>query len=284
MLETAFGGRIYRIPQPVIAQMERHPILHSLMLTRMGYFIDAASHVAERDTIDEYIIMYCVEGQGRLELAGTSWSVNAGEVAVVFKHMAHRYASDAETPWSIFWAHLNGEQVEHYLKLALISVDQPVKKLREPNKLAHMFTEISAILQMGYSLHHLVRSSDHLRQILSYIAFREFSSESVSAFDIEAIINYMVQNLTESVSLQTLADQLSLSPSYFSRVFHKTTGYAPIDYFIRLKMQKACELLELTNMTIGEISEYLGYSTPYYFSRLFKKIVGKSPLHHRQSI
>ena len=283
MPETAFGGRIYRIPQSVIAQMEQHPILRSFMLTRMGYFVDAHNHATARDVIHEYIIMYCASGQGRLYMAGKSWLVNPGEVAVVFKDMPHRYESDAETPWSIFWAHLNGEQVKHYLDLAPITVEYPVKKLREPNKLIHMFTEISAILQMGYSLHHLVRSSDHLRQILSYIAFREVSSESVSSFDMEAAISYMVQNLAGTVSLQMLADHLNLSPSYFSRVFHKATGYAPIDYYIRLKMQKACELLELSNMTVREISEYLGYSTPYYFSRMFKKIIGMSPLHHRQS-
>ncbi|MCB0166075.1 MAG: helix-turn-helix transcriptional regulator, partial [Anaerolineae bacterium] len=66
-----------------------------------------------------------------------------------------------------------------------------------------------------------------------------------------------------------------------ARVFKKKTGYAPIDYFIRLKIQKACELLETTDQQVSEIGHSLGYPDIYYFSRLFKKVVGLSPRQYR---
>ena len=61
----------------------------------------------------------------------------------------------------------------------------------------------------------------------------------------------------------------------------KKTGYAPIDYFIRLKIQKACELLETTDQQVGEMGYSLGYPDIDYFSRLFKKVVGLSPRQYR---
>jgi AraC-like DNA-binding protein len=54
-----------------------------------------------------------------------------------------------------------------------------------------------------------------------------------------------------------------------------------MDYFIHLKIQNACKLLYLTDMTVREVSFELGYDDPYYFSRLFKKVMGISPMQYR---
>ncbi|MET0377936.1 MAG: helix-turn-helix transcriptional regulator, partial [Spongiibacteraceae bacterium] len=55
----------------------------------------------------------------------------------------------------------------------------------------------------------------------------------------------------------------------------------PIHYFIHLKMQRACELLETTEFDVREIAELLGYADPFYFSKLFKRTIGQSPQHFR---
>jgi AraC-like DNA-binding protein len=93
----------------------------------------------------------------------------------------------------------------------------------------------------------------------------------------------MLEQLTQPLSLDDFADYAAMSRSYFSRQFREKTGYAVMDYFTRLKIQKACELLETTEMKVTEISHYLGYKDPYYFSRLFKKVSGISPSHYRQN-
>jgi AraC-like DNA-binding protein len=51
----------------------------------------------------------------------------------------------------------------------------------------------------------------------------------------------------------------------------------PIDYFIHLKIQKACQLLYKDNIKVKEVAEAIGYEDPYYFSRLFKKYMNVSP-------
>ena len=55
-------------------------------------------------------------------------------------------------------------------------------------------------------------------------------------------------------------------------------------YFIHLKIRKACELLDQTELTVQEIAVAIGYDDPYYFSRIFKKIQGVSPSAYRQSV
>jgi hypothetical protein len=63
-----------------------------------------------------------------------------------------------------------------------------------------------------------------------------------------------------------MARHAYLSPSHFSRLFKEQTSYAPIDYFIHLKVQDACRLLFLTSLTLDEISYKLGYEDPAYSS------------------
>ena len=64
-------------------------------------------------------------------------------------------------------------------------------------------------------------------------------------------------------------------------LFQKETGSSPINYFIRLKIQKACQYIELTNLKLNEIALRLGFEEPAYFSRLFTKVMGISPSAYR---
>ena len=82
--------------------------------------------------------------------------------------------------------------------------------------------------------------------------------------------------------LQEFARAAGLSVSHFAAVFREKTGYAPIEYFIQLKVQKACQFLLFSPITIKEISAQLGISDQYYFSRMFSKVMGLSPREYRR--
>ena len=73
----------------------------------------------------------------------------------------------------------------------------------------------------------------------------------------------------------------NLSASHFSSLFRKATGMSPMDYFIHLKLQKACLLLYSSDTKIKKIAHTIGYDDPYYFSRLFKKYLNISPDQYR---
>ena len=95
-------------------------------------------------------------------------------------------------------------------------------------------------------------------------------------------VGYMQEFLSEPLQVPALARLANLSPSHFFAVFKKRTGFAPKDFFIRLKIQRACDILQATDLCVKEVAAKLGYEDPFYFSRLFKSVNGVAPTDYRR--
>ncbi|MBR5191988.1 MAG: helix-turn-helix domain-containing protein [Clostridia bacterium] len=91
-------------------------------------------------------------------------------------------------------------------------------------------------------------------------------------------------NKGENVSLEELAYSLNVSKSYIKQQFKKVNGYSVIEFFIKLKINKAKELLSQNKHSVTEIADMLGFSTVFYFSRQFKKHTDMSPTEYVKSI
>jgi transcriptional regulator GlxA family with amidase domain len=107
------------------------------------------------------------------------------------------------------------------------------------------------------------------------------SCESEAVRKIEQSITYMLRHLDESLQVATLAAQANISASHFFALFKRRIGCAPIDCFIRLRMQHACRLLDETVMSVKEVAATLGYDDPFYFSRIFKSVIHVAPSEYR---
>jgi len=101
-------------------------------------------------------------------------------------------------------------------------------------------------------------------------------------YAVDSALTYMSEHLHERPTLDDIAATVGLSVSHFSAVFRQHMGTSPIDYFISMKIQYACHLLDTSKKTIKAIALELGYEDPYYFSRLFRKIMGKAPAQYRK--
>jgi len=101
---------------------------------------------------------------------------------------------------------------------------------------------------------------------------------------IEPVIRHMLLHINEPVRISTLSALAGVSESHFFTLFKSATGCAPIVFFIRLRMQRACELLRDQRITVKETAITLGYDDPLYFSRAFKLVVGKAPRDYRNSM
>lgn len=271
------------IPKDVILKESANELLGSLIVSKAGFYEKAFGHRVVDRSCDEYVMVYCLDGKGSLEISGNRWIIGKGDLFICNIDLCHSYSADDKEPWTILWVHFTGNKAESFLALLNLSSGSPVMNIGYHQKITYMFNEIFSSLENGYNAANLIYSSTCLLNILGYITrIRISSGNSHQGFNIDEVIEYMRANINRAFSLEDFSGYLKISPSHFCRVFRKITGYSPIDYFIRLKMQKACELLDRSDMRIKEISRYLGYDNQYYFSLVFKKIVGYSPKEYRK--
>jgi len=88
----------------------------------------------------------------------------------------------------------------------------------------------------------------------------------------------------EHLSLETVAQFVNMSPSYFSAVFKQHTGETFVDYVTRIRVERARQLLGNSEFRTYEVSYMVGYSNPTYFSTLFKKVTGLTPSQYRMAL
>ena len=139
---------------------------------------------------------------------------------------------------------------------------------------------------MGFGIENLCKSNLCLYHFISTFLFPEKNSDHKKQVEkdiISSSIFFMQSKFGEKLTLEGLASMNKLSASHFSLLFRKRTGMSPLDYFIHLKLQKACLLLLTTDKKIKNIAAALGYEDAYYFSRLFKKYIKMSPMQYRFS-
>ncbi|MCM3439422.1 helix-turn-helix domain-containing protein [Metabacillus halosaccharovorans] len=100
----------------------------------------------------------------------------------------------------------------------------------------------------------------------------------------EQIMDYIEVNYNKEISLNGIADKLSLDPAYISRLFKQKVGMNFMEYLISLRLSSAKELLKNGTLTVKEIGQLIGYENPHSFIRIFKKYEGITPGKYREKI
>ncbi|HHV11905.1 MAG TPA: AraC family transcriptional regulator [Clostridiales bacterium] len=274
----------YYTPEDILEKESKDIILANFLLSWAGCYIKARGHAVYNRTLKDYVLIYCIEGRGWLELCGKRHEICSGDIFVCPPGIAHSYGSDEKEPWTKYWVHFRGIYGKEYIGRMGISEASPVLHLGENMRLVYMFQEILKVLKMGYTNSNLVLATAYLTTLLGYISHRRINNERIKTdgMNIDKVIRYMLDNLGGNLDLDQLAEYSNVSKYHFTKLFKDKTGYTPVDYYIRLKIQKACELLELSNTKVIDISIVLGYASPYYFSLTFKRIIGQSPQYYRK--
>ena len=98
------------------------------------------------------------------------------------------------------------------------------------------------------------------------------------------IIEYLEQRLDQSLSIRQICHDNLIGRAQLERCFHQQTGSGVIDYFNRLKIDAARQMIREGHLNITQISAKLGFSSVHYFSRRFKTVTGMSPSEYARSV
>lgn len=286
--EGFLGQKQWVIPKTNLERWGNHPLLQSLIPTDIGYYPQARYHYREREQgVEQHILIFCISGSGWCQINDQHQTIVAGEALLIPRGVPHIYGASETDPWTIHWVHFYGVVADSYVYHLPENDNAMVVDPQSSRAIEDLFYECYDSFVGGFVLHRLIYCAQLLHHLLGRLFFNNKSYSPVQRtshfHSIESTLGYLHENIGENLTLADIAAHANLSPSHFSYLFKQQIGYSPVDYFIHLKMQHACQMLSFTKRTVQEIAYSVGYDDPYYFSRIFKKVIGISPRHYRQS-
>lgn len=234
---------------------------------------------------NHYLFHYILSGTGMLMAENSSgetisYSVKSGQGFMLFPKQICTYVADNHIPWEYVWIEFDGLQVKQMLEIAGLNVNHPIYKARYKESANTMKDEMLYIVtnkdaspfhligHLYLFIDALVRSSD-MTQVTRGNNLRNFYMKEA--------ISFIEQNFQNEITVEDIAASCGLNRSYFGKIFHENMGKSPQAFLISYRMIKATELLKLTNLSIADIGNAVGYSNQLHFSRAFKNVYGVSP-------
>lgn len=280
------GEKAIVTPYNIRKLQSENPITKLLYITHIGYYPHAKYHYRERlEGCDENIFAYCGDGKGWIQMNGEKHILTKNSAFIIPATVPHIYGADNTDPWSVYWFHFRGQNTELFSSIIgrLICIGESDSSRHDDRLL--IFEEMYQNLDMGYDINNLEYVSfcltyflASLKYISQYHEIKKVKEKDV----IQKSIYYMKDNLENSISLSEISKYVGYSSSYFSNIFTRKTSYSPMDYYNRLKIQRACSYLQFSDMKIKEIAFRLGYFDPFHFSKAFKLEMEITPKEYRR--
>lgn len=168
-------------------------------------------------------------------------------------------------------------QVRHGASSLIFVIEQHLEKLGLGREDLWRSGEADTILKEGYLrkayfIGFLKETGKGMAEILDNLEDNHI---------VRNVKRYLHQHFRENIVIKDLPDNFGVTSAYLSMLFKQETGITLKEFLIKLKIDKAKELLKETNMQVIEISDTIGYDNEHYFSRLFKQKVGITPSQYR---
>lgn len=277
------------LPPDVVKNLASYPLTSNLHVSAAGFFPRCYDHgIIRPNGFPDHILLYVADGRGWLSIASGKFIMTRDTLALIPANMPHAYAADNRTPWSLYWFTFNGDIANEFR--CYLPPNQYLSPVAAGirHRVISLFEELVATIQDGHDASTPIYASKVMEHLLGLLLLNnEALASGLGSHRPHAIsrsIRYMRQNLQRSPTLHEMARQASLSDVHFWRLFKKQTGFAPMDYFVRMKIQTACQLLNTTALPLKAIAGYLGYADYYYFSRVFRKVMGLAPSRYPREI
>lgn len=270
----------------LILDMEKHDIDVFYEFGRYNY-VNAQTVLLPHTHPDMLEICYLAKGSQEYLVGEDTFKMYGGDVFISFPNEVHGTGNTPEEKGLLYWMILKQpEEGKEYLGLhypeakALFDrlLKLPARLFKGDAECEHL---LQSIVRTYFKEKDTLNKMELNNLLVSYLLHIVHSGEKKQARTyserITEIIQYIDENLFDTLDLEDLADRCNLSVSRFKHLFKEETGIPPAEYIIRKKVEKAQKLLEEQELSIKDIAYDLGFSSPAYFSTVFKQYNGYSP-------
>ena len=244
----------------------------------------------------DWLLIYTVAGRGRITAADESWDTAPGEAVLYEPHAHQDYATAAPGAdgsgrgrWRLRWAHF--QPLPHWLPwlhwprrapgLRWLRLESGEARVRAAAALAETVRWDRRQVAPG----HVDLAVNALERALIWAHAARADGGGWAAMDerVRRAAGWLAEDLRRPFSLARLAAHSGLSVSRLAHLFKAQTGVSPQQFAERRRLERACQLLRHTGLTVAEISEETGFVDAFYFSKRFRRHLGRSPSEFRQA-
>ena len=227
---------------------------------------------------DHFLLHHILSGRGTCVIGERRYELLPGDTFLVYPGATVHYFAHEENPWEYVWVGFNGMDAERYVEMTDFASDSPVLRGEHGKTIAELVETVYEAYGTAPWEH--LAMTGRLYALLSYLVA---SSRSGAAWQkeghdcAEAAADYIINHFSQPLSVEALAEHLSVSHSSLYRKFMKRYQMSPKRFLLSYRIDRACILLSTTDHSVQEVSNSVGFDDPFYFSRVFKEEKGISP-------
>jgi len=235
---------------------------------------------------DHYLIHFIIRGSGIFYVNGKSYEIKANQGFLICPNVVTYYEADNEEPWEYTWVGFKGIKAENYLKLANLNQENPIFECANGEFVKKCFEDMikSTELKFGREFRLQGLLGVFLSELIEEAGKNVVISSSYKELYIKKSLQFVEANYFRKLYISEMAKSVGLNKNYFSAFFKENIGVTPQQYIIKFRINKACELMSNSGLTISDISRSVGYDDTLGFSKVFKKEKGISPKSYRENL
>ncbi|KKI91974.1 hypothetical protein WQ54_11820 [Bacillus sp. SA1-12] len=226
-----------------------------------------------------FLFQYTISGYGCVEMNGETFQVGPGHAFMVEIPSNHRYyLPEKSNSWEFYYILIRPNAIVEQWE-ELVKQLGRVPKIPEDSSVILFLKNVFSAAGKNHISDGFRASSIVYQFIMELYRFSNAYKKEINTWPatIKTAVEYMEENYASLQSLEDIADAVGLSKYHFTRTFKKTTGYTPIEYVTKIRLEIAVKLLRHTELTIDEIAREIGYSTGSYFIKVFRQWLGFPP-------
>jgi AraC-like DNA-binding protein len=248
-----------------------------------GYEKCASDYAIHRSSFPYYLIEFVARGKGSVTLGGKDYPLTIGTVFSYGPGVPHDFTTDPADPLEKYFLVCTGSRTLELLEKYNLAPGN-IGRVYAPAEVQDAFDEL---IRNGQKHTHF--SAALCANLLEYIILKIAESlipwhniETPAFRTYQHCHRYIWTNYFRLRSLEQIAKECHVDPSYMCRLFRRYAHQSPYQLLMRLKMNLAAEKLQNTEVLVKQISAQLGFLDPFHFSRVFKRIFGLSPEEFRR--
>jgi AraC-like DNA-binding protein len=236
---------------------------------------------------DHYKLHYVHSGHGIFKSGNTTYHLSKGDGFLVCPNVIVSYKPEQGTTWNYSWVAFNGVNAENYLNRASLNESNPVFKCTQEDHINNCFQAIFDSTKNEKSMDLKSLSAFYNLPSISINETSTNNSDKNSTkrkdIYIKQAIEFIDTNYSRKISIEEIASYIGINRKYLCQLFSEILNVSTQNYLINFRLQKACDLLTNSSLSINEISNSIGYIDPFLFSKVFKKFKGMSPMAYRSN-